>query len=205
MAWRLDGRPPPGGPGAGGPGPWPRHSWLATRPPPLGGLRRRSNKPGRATPASDQRTLALAAFPLARAPGAPAAPVAASGSTRSAPPAPGLAGGAGHADAEPEPGAGQGCAGPAAAGPAPRERDARAAVPADGDGGACGGRMPGGMVGVVAASSDASLRLLCLDVAARRWGPAPPVTHRSAQPLARLPRCPASTCMSGAAHTKPSV
>ncbi len=143
MAWRLDGRPPPGGSSAAGPEPeaWPRHSWLATRPPPRGGLRRRSNKPGRATPASDQRTLALAAFPLA--------------------------------DAEPGPEAGQGCAGPAAADPAPRERDAQTARPADGGGGACGGRMPGGTVGVVAASSDASLQLLCLDVAARRWDRSP--------------------------------
>ncbi len=171
MAWRLDGRPPPGGSSAAGPEPepWPRHSWLATRPPPRGGLRRRSNKPGRATPASDQRTLALAAFPLA--------------------------------EAEPGPEAGQGCAGPAAADPAPRERDAQAARPADGGGGACGGRIPGGTVGVVAASSDASLQLLCLDVAARRWGGPPPAVPTPRTPWLASPRCPAAAHACQGPHT----
>ena len=132
MAWGLLGCPP-GTPGSGSElRSWPRHAWIATRPPPLGGLRRRANKPGQATRASDQRFLAVAAFPIAN-------------------PGPGFTSEA-HAHG-----------------------GSAAEKASDGGGGAdavFGSSMDGegGMLGVVAASSDASVALLCLDVASRRYG-----------------------------------
>ncbi len=159
MAWSLDGCPP-GTPGSGSEPrvkSWPRHAWIATRPPPLGGLRRRANKPGQATRASDQRFLAVAAFPIASPdPGFTAKAHARGGSAAKR-----ASDGGGGADA---------------------------VIRSSMDGEGC-------MVGVVAASSDASVALLCLDVAARRY-PTLPKRHmvgtmnvRSCCALSCAPSC----------------
>lgn len=186
MAWCLDGRPRPHpGPPAGvyppsAPGlepdarPWPRHSWLATHLPqqgsPLnpkqGGAAFRGGKPGkpgRHARESDQRYLALAAFPVRLNPN----------------PDPEHDGSGGPSAPRHMPGV------PAGALGFPREvvgaREDAASVPQFAGTSAAGGNLAGhdeasrrnvdtvcSAVGVVAAASDASVTLLRLDVAARR-------------------------------------
>ena len=186
MAWCLDGRPrphpsPPAGsepPSAPGWEPdarrWPRHSWLATHlpqqgsalNPKQGGAARRGGKPGkpgRHARESDQRYLALAAFPVGPNPdpdpehegsGGPSAPLHMPGVPASAP---GLSGEVTNARVD--------------AAPVPQSAGTWAA---SGDmAGRCeasrwNGSTDGCAVGVVAAASDASVTLLRLDVAARR-------------------------------------
>lgn len=186
MAWCLDGRPrphpgtpagsaPPSAPGwAPDARPWPRHSWLATHlpqqgsalNPKQGGVARRSGKPGkpgRHARESDQRYLALAAFPIGPNPDPDperggsvglSAPLHMPGVPTGAPGLPGeVTDARGDAAAVPL------SAGTSAAGGGTAGRCEARRWNADKDGSA---------VGVVAAASDASVTLLCLDVAARR-------------------------------------
>lgn len=178
MAWCLDGRPRPypGPPAGSGPSsvpgrepdasPWPRHSWLATHLPQQSGVARRSGKPGKPgkhARKSDQRYLALAAFPIGPRPhpkpehdgsGMPSAPLHMLGAPEGAPGLPGK-------DV-------QGCmdaaAVPQSAGTSAKASDVAGGCEANGrnEEAVCKA------VGVVAAASDASVTLLRLDVAARR-------------------------------------
>ena len=194
MAWCLDGRPRPhlGPPARPEPSsapawepdtrPWPRHSWLATHlpqqgsalNPKQGGVARRSGKPGkpgRHARESDQRFLALAAFPVGPNTGPDPQH---SGSRGPSAPLPGVPAGAPWLTGEITDACGDAAAVPLSAGTSAAGGDLAGCCEAGGwnevghrlvrpnEDTVCSG------VGVVAAVSDASVMLLRLDVAARR-------------------------------------
>ena len=184
MAWCLDGRPQPHPGPLAGPEPpsapawepdarpWPRHSWLATHlpqqgpalNPKQGGVARRSGKPGkpgRHARESDQRYLALAAFPVAPNPDPNPEHDGSGGPSVPLPGIPAVAPGLYGEDAA---ASGDAAAVHLSAGTSAAGGDVAGRCAASG----CCGDNVSSALGVVTAASDASVKLLCLDVAARR-------------------------------------